>query len=65
MRELHCNLQILKEYEVNVKLKVTLFYLLAETQPEHQSGAGEAEGEGKPYAGQAPVEDETEQIACR
>ena len=35
MRELHCNLQILREYEVNVKLKVTLFYLLAETEIEH------------------------------
>ena len=31
MRELHCNLQILKEYEVNVKLKVTLFCLFAES----------------------------------
>lgn len=65
MRELHCNLQILKEYEVYVKLKVTLFYLLAETEIEHQPCAGEAEGEGEPDAGQAPVENETEQIACR
>ena len=65
MRELHCNLQILKESEVNVKLKVTLFYLLAESEIEHQSCAGESEREGEPDAGQAPVEDETEQIACR
>ena len=65
MRELHCNLQIYRVYEVNVKLKVTLFYLLAETEIEHQPGASEAEGEGEPDAGQAPVENETEQIACR
>ena len=65
MRELHCNLQILKEYELNVNLKVTLSYLLAESEIEHQPCAGESEGEGEPDAGQAPVEDETEQIACR
>ena len=65
MRELHCNLQILKEYELNVNLKVALFYLLAESEIEHQPCAGEAEREGEPDAGQAPVENETEQIACR
>ena len=65
MRELHCNLQILSEYEVNVKLKLTLFYLLAETEIEHQSCTGESEGEGEPDTGQAPIEHETEQIACR
>ena len=50
MRELHCNLQILNEYELNVNLKVTLFCLFAETQPEHQPCAGEAEREGEPDA---------------
>ena len=35
MRELHCNLQILREYELNVNLKVTLSYLLAESEIEH------------------------------
>ena len=65
MRELHCNLQILSKNEVYVKLKVTLFYLLTETQPEHQPCTGEAEGEGKPDAGQAPIEHEAEEVACR
>ena len=65
MRELHCNLQILKEYELNVNLKVALSYLLAESEIEHQPCTGEAEGEGKPDAYQAPIENETEQIACR
>ena len=65
MRELHCNLQILKEYELNVNLKVTLSYLLAESEIEHQPCAGESEGEGKPDAGQAPIEYETEKVARR
>ena len=65
MRELHCNLQILNEYELNVNLKVALFYLLAESEIEHQSCAGESEREGEPDACQAPIEHETEQIACR
>ena len=65
MWELHCNLQILKEYELNVNLKVALFYLLAESEIEHQPCAGESEREGEPDAGQAPIENETEQIACR
>ena len=65
MRELHCNLQILKEYELNVNLKVALFYLLAESEIEHQSCTGESEWEGKPDAGQSPIEYETEQVACR
>ena len=65
MRELHCNLQILKEYELNVNLKVALSYLLAETEIEHQPCTGESEGEGEPNAGQAPIENEAEQIACR
>ena len=65
MRGLHCNLQILKEYELNVNLKVALSYLLAESEIEHQACAGESEGEGEPDACQAPIENETEQIACR
>ena len=65
MRELHCNLQILKKYELNVNLKVALFYLLAESEIEHQPCAGESEREGEPDACQAPIENETEQIACR
>ena len=40
MREVHCNLQILKEYELNVDLKVSLFCLLAESEIEHQSRTG-------------------------
>ena len=63
MRELHCNLQILSEYEVNVKLKATLFCLLTETEIEHHPCAGESEGEGEPDTCQAPVEDETEEVA--
>ena len=65
MREVHCNLQILREYELNVNLKVTLSYLLTESEIEHQPCTGEAEGEGKPDAGQAPIEDEAEEVACR
>ena len=65
MREVHCNLQILREYELNVNLKVALSYLLAESEIEHQPCAGESEREGKPDAYQAPIENETEQIACR
>ena len=65
MRELHCNLQILKEYELNVNLKVALSYLLAESEIEHQSCTGESEGEGKPDAGQAPIEHEAEEVARR
>ena len=41
---------------------VSLFYLLAETQPEHQPCTGEAEREGEPDASQAPVENETEKV---
>ena len=65
MRELHCNLQILKEYELNVNLKVALFYLLAESEIEHQSCTGESEREGEPDAGQAPIEHEAEEVTCR
>ena len=65
MREVHCNLQILKEYELNVNLKVALFYLLAESEIEHQPCAGESEREGEPDACQAPIENETEKVACR
>ena len=65
MRELHCNLQILKEYELNVNLKVALFYLLAESEIEHQPCAGESEREGEPDACQAPIEHEAEEVACR
>ena len=65
MREVHCNLQILNEYELNVNLKVALFYLLAETEIEHQSCTGKSEGEGEPDAGQAPIEHEAEEVACR
>ena len=65
MRELHCNLQILNEYELNVNLKVALFYLLAETEIEHQSCTGKSEGEGEPDTGQAPIEHEAEEVACR
>ena len=65
MREVHCNLQILKEYELNVNLKVALSYLLAETEIEHQSCTGESEWEGEPDAGQAPIEYETEKVARR
>ena len=39
--------------------------LMSETEIEHQSCAGQAEGEGKPDAGQAPIEYETEKVACR
>ena len=39
--------------------------LMSESEIEHQSCTGESEWEGEPDAGQAPVEDETEQIACR
>ena len=48
-----------------MNLKVSLFCLLAESEIEHQSCTGESEWEGETDAGQAPVEDETEQIACR
>ena len=65
MRELHCNLQILRKSELNVNLKVALFYLLAESEIEHQSCTGESEWEGKPDAGQAPIEHEAEEVACR
>ena len=63
MRVLHCNLQILKEYELNVNLKVALFYLLAETEIEHQSCTGKSEGEGEPDTGQAPIEYETKEVS--
>ena len=63
MRELHCNLQILKEYELNVNLKVALFYLLAESEIEHQSCTGESEREGEPDACQAPIEYETKEVS--
>ena len=65
MREVHCNLQILNEYELNVNLKVALFYLLAESEIEHQPCAGESEREGEPDACQAPIEHEAEEVACR
>ena len=65
MRELHCNLQILKEYELNVNLKVALFYLLAESEIEHQSCTGKSEREREPDAGQSPIEHEAEEVACR
>ena len=65
MRELHCNLQILRKSELNVNLKVSLFCLLAESEIEHQSCTGKSEGEGEPDTGQSPVENETEEIACR
>ena len=42
-----------------------LSYLFPEAKVEHYSCAGETEGEGKPNACQAPIENETEQIACR
>ena len=38
---------------------------MSETEIEHQSCAGQAEREGEPDAGQAPIEYETEEIACR
>ena len=63
MRELHCNLQILNEYELNVNLKVALFYLLAESEIEHQSCTGKSEGEGEPDACQAPIENETKEVS--
>ena len=65
MRELHCNLQILREYELNVNLKVILSYLLTESEIEHQPCTGESEREGEPDAGQAPIEHEAEEVACR
>ena len=65
MRKLHCNLQILKKYELNVNLKVALSYLLAESEIEHQPCAGESEWEGEPDAGQSPIEHEAEEVACR
>ena len=65
MRELHCNIQILRKYELNVNLKVALFYLLADTEIEHQSCTGESEREGEPDAGQSPIEYETEKVARR
>ena len=39
--------------------------LLSESQPKHQSGTSQAEGEGEPNACQPPIEDEAEQIAGR
>ena len=39
--------------------------LMSESEIEHQPCAGESEGEGEPDACQAPIENETEQIACR
>lgn len=63
MRELHCNLQILNKNEVYVKLKVTLFCLLTETEIKHQPCTGEAKGEGEPDADQPPIEDEAEEVA--
>ena len=63
MREVHCNLQILKKYELNVNLKVALFYLLAESEIEHQPCAGKSEGEGEPDTGQAPIEYETKEVS--
>ena len=38
---------------------------MSETEIEHQSCTGEAEGEGKPDAGQAPIEYETKEVARR
>ena len=38
---------------------------MSEPQPEHQAGTGESEGEGEPDAYQAPIEHETEEVACR
>ena len=40
MQELHCNILIINENEVYVKLKATLFCLLTETEIEHHPGAG-------------------------
>ena len=65
MRELHCNLQILKEYELNVNLKVALSYLLAETEIEHQSCTGESERKGEPDASQSPIEYKAKKVARR
>ena len=39
--------------------------LMSETEIEHQPCAGESEREGEPDACQAPIEYETEEIACR
>ena len=48
-----------------MNLKVSLFCLLAESEIEHQSFTGESEGEGEPDAGQSPIEQEAEEVACR
>ena len=42
-----------------------LSYLFPEAKVEHYSCTGKSEWEGEPDAGQAPIEHETEQIACR
>lgn len=44
---------------------VFLFGLTSKSPPEHQSGTGQSEREGKPYARQTPIEDESEEVACR
>ena len=40
-----------------------LCYLLVEAEAEHETGTCQAERKGHPYSGQAPVEDETEDVA--
>ena len=42
-----------------------LSYLFPEAKVEHYSCTGKSEGEGEPDAGQAPIENETEKVACR
>ena len=38
---------------------------MSETEIEHQSCTGESERKGEPDAGQAPIEHEAEEVACR
>ena len=39
--------------------------LLAETEPEHESGAGKSKWERKPDACQSPIKDKTEEVSGR
>ena len=39
--------------------------LFPESPPKHQPGAGQSEWEGEPDARQCPIENKTEEVACR
>ena len=39
--------------------------MFPEPSPEHQSGTGQSEREGKPDARQSPIKNKAEEVACR